>query len=350
MTRRADIAKLSRHLADRAEAFCHHFFPNGRKQGNYWQIADTTGAAGQSLSIRLNAHGGKQAGKWVDYAGTDEFGDLIDLLHANLGNGNFGETLRVARSWLGQPETERDYEPKQDTNTSPAVNANKTIAAGKKLFSIGKPLFGTIAQSYLVDRAIERFGPALRYHSTVFVRADDRESNEPEKHPALLAKITDNDGLVTGCARTFLDASTNKLAGFDNPKRVLGQLHGNAIRFGTGSYCEDLIVGEGLENVLSVGTALTELDLASCLTANHLGMFIPSTSIKRLWIARDKDDAGERGAHRLRSRAEPLGIMCTDLVPRLEDFNKDLLESGKDDLRRVLLKAMMEKGFERLSA
>jgi hypothetical protein len=333
-----DIATLSRDLADRAEAFCRHYFPQGRKQGNYWQLADTSGAAGQSLAVRLHDQGGRKAGNWSDYANGD-FGDLIDLLHENLGNDNLGETLKEARSFLGESPSAPNF-PSQK---SPAVDANQRIQKARKLFELGKPTYRTLASAYLLNRCIKRFGPALRYHPTVFVRVGGDDAAELEKRPALLAKITNNDGIITGCARTFLDPKTKALADMESPKRVLGQLHGNAIRFGAGSYSEDLIAGEGLENVLSVGTALPKSDLASCLTANHLGMFIPPEGIKRLWIARDNDEAGEQAAQRLRMRAESMGLWCADLVPDLSDFNKDLTELGLDHLCNQLSKAMKKK-------
>lgn len=67
MSAHRKIRDLSRDLADRAESFCAHFFPKGRKQGNYWQIGDTSGVAGQSLAVRLQSHGGRKAGQWTDY-------------------------------------------------------------------------------------------------------------------------------------------------------------------------------------------------------------------------------------------------------------------------------------------
>lgn len=337
-----DIKELSRGLADRAESFCRHFFPDGRKQGNYWQIADTSGAKGQSLAIRLQDYGGRKAGNWTDYA-NDAYGDLIDLLHENLGNAKLADTLQVCRSFLG--ETPCSIEPRKRSKDadSPAVASNKRIAQARKLFSYGKPTYRTLASSYLLGRGIKRFGPALRYHPTVFVRLGDDDDAELEKHPALLAKITDNAGTFTGCARTFLDPVSKRTASFENPKRVLGGLHGNAIRFGKGAYRDDLIVGEGLENILSVGTALPDEDLASCLTANHLGLFIPPPSLKRLWIARDNDKAGEAAARRLRKRAEAAGIWVGDLVPAGEDFNLDLTERGVDQVRRDLETAMKEQ-------
>ena len=46
---RLDPGALSRGLARHAEAFCRHWFPEGRKVGNYWQMADISGAKGRSL-------------------------------------------------------------------------------------------------------------------------------------------------------------------------------------------------------------------------------------------------------------------------------------------------------------
>ena len=328
-----DIKDLSLDLAAQAERFCRHFFPEGRKQGNYWQIADTSGAAGQSLSVRLRDHGGRKAGSWTDYA-NGEFGDLIDLLHAQQGNARLSETLNLCRSFLGNATYPDPNEQSDRFRKSPTIDANKRIASARKLFNIGKPTFRTLGSAYLLGRGIKRFGPALRVHPTVFVRP--YEDADVEKHPALLARITDNRGIVTGVARTFLDVETEHLAKFDNPKRVLGQLYGNAIRFWAGTPSEDLIVGEGLENTLSVGTALIKHDVASCLTANHLAVFEPPPEVKRLWIARDNDEAGERAANRLRARAEARDIWCGDLIPRTTDFNEDLQSDGVQCLKASL--------------
>lgn len=344
MSARRSIADLSTDLADRAESFCRQYFPEGRKQGNYWQVGDTSGARGQSLAIRLQAQGGRKAGSWTDYA-TGEYGDLIDLLQERLGSVTLKETLREARSFLGEapcpavPSTTRNPE-------RPDAASNNRIARACKLFAASKPVLGTLAATYLQGRGITRLGPALRYHPRVFLRPGTDDADPPQRAPALLAKITDNRGQITGCARTYLDPSTGGLAQIESPKRILGQLHGHAIRFWSGTSRTDLIVGEGLENTLSVGTALPEFDLASCLTATHLGLFIPPSGIKRIWIARDHDEAGRNASIRLRNQRESLGIACGDLVPQLGDFNDDLRAFGKDALRQSLLEAMKAQGLE----
>ena len=341
------IAELSADLADRAESFCRQYFPEGRKQGNYWQVGDTSGAKGQSLAIRLQAQGGRKAGSWTDFA-TGEYGDLIDLLQERLGSVTLKETLREARSFLGGdpcPAVPREPREPRKAERSDA-DADKRIARARKLFAAGKPLLGTLAAAYLQGRGITRLGPALRYHPRVFLWQGDDDPDPPQRAPALLAKITDNRGQITGCARVYLDPSTGGLAEIESPKRIIGQLHGHAIRFWAGAGRSDLIVGEGLENTLSIGTALPEFDLASCLTATHLGLFIPSPGIQRIWIARDNDDAGRNASIRLRNQLEYRGISCGYLVPELGDFNDDLRTFGRDALRRSLLGAMKANGLE----
>ncbi len=342
MKARRSIADLSADLADRAESFCRQYFPEGRKQGNYWQVGDTSGAKGQSLAIRLQAEGGRKAGSWTDYA-TGQYGDLIDLLQERLGSVTLKETLREVRFYLGEAPCPAVPHETQRAERSDAASS-KRIARARKLFAAGKPVLGTLAATYLQGRGITRLGPALRYHPRVFLRQGE-DDDSPQRAPALLAKITDNRGQITGCARLYLDPSTGGLAAIESPKRILGQLHGNAIRFWSGSPRSDLIVGEGLENTLSVGTALAEFDLASCLTATHLTLFIPPPGIKRIWIARDNDEAGRNASKRLCKQLESFGIACGDLVPNMGDFNDDLRAFGRDALRRSLIEAMKAQGL-----
>lgn len=338
MTRRVSISEISAELGARAECFCRAYFPDGHRQGNYWQIGDTSGAVGRSLVIRLHAQDGRKAGRWTDYA-TGEFGDLIDLLHAKLRSQSLRETLHEAQKFLGNAPLRISQASKMVPQNALAAKT-KRIASARRLFAAGKPVMGTAAAAYLHRRALMRFGPALRFHPRVYVRGDDIDSNQTCHSPALLAKITVNQGNITGCARTYLDPRTGRIADLRTPKRILGQLYGNAVRFWSESNIGDLIVGEGLENTLSVGTAVYEFNLASCLTATHLGLFIPPSSIKRIWIARDNDAAGERAAQTLASKLGSLGIEARHLVPKLGDFNEDLLAFGKDGLRNRILATM----------
>ena len=57
------------------------------------------------------------------------------------------------------------------------------------------------------------------------------------------------------------------------------------------------------------------------------------TSLRRLYIARDNDPAGEAASGRLIDRANKAGVDAIVLSPRLGDFNDDLIGFGAEALR-----------------
>lgn len=318
-------SEISEQLGRHAEAVCRALLPNGRKVGSYWQVGNINGDAGRSMAVRLYGLGGKQPGRWTDYA-TGEYGDLLDVVAAHCGSSEFRDTINEALRFLGQP-TLHEMPTLRATRAGKKPVASNRADAGARLCAIGQPIGKTLAETYLRGRGIERFGDALRFHPGVYLRSD---TGSAIAMPALLAAITDNDGTVTGCARTWLDPGTSTLAAIDEPKRVLGRLHGNAVRFHRGVSPYDLIVGEGLETVLSVGTALPNADVAACLTATHLGLFQPPSRVSRLWVAHDNDEAGERALAILKERSETEHFRVFHLPPIDNDHNDDLRAVGKD--------------------
>lgn len=327
---KTDVGEIARNLARDTEGFCRQFFPEGRRVGNYWQMADTTGAKGQSLAVRLKSSCGKLAGKWTDHA-TGEHGDLLDLLEAHLGPIAFPTLLDTAVTYLGN----RPVLVPSDAQHGSYPSGYRQRVAGRKLFSYARPIQGTLAERYLRGRRIGRFGASLAYHPSAYLQRDDGTRMEC---PALLAAINNSRGDITGCARTFLNARSAGLADFVSPKRVLGELYGNGIRLGPWRKATDLFVGEGLENLLSIGTVFPMAALTSCLTAAHLAGFRWPSCTERIWITHDNDDAGKRAARSLQLRAATAGLDAFLLCPDRDDFNSDLMEDGVTLLRHRLAK------------
>jgi hypothetical protein len=317
-------SEISEQLGLQAEAVCRAFLPNGRTVGGYWQVGNINGDAGRSMTVRLYGLGGKQPGRWTDYA-TGEYGDLLDVIAVHCGSCEFRDAMNTALRFLGSPQARDAVAPRSAKGASRPVRVRGSDA-GARLFSMGQPIVKTLAETYLRGRGIERFGDALRFHPGVYLRSD---TGDTIAMPALLAAITDNDGTVTGCARTWLDPGTSTLAAIDEPKRALGRLHGNAVRFYRGSSAYDLIVGEGLETVLSIGTALPDADVVACLTATHLSLFQPPSRVTRLWVAHDNDEAGERALAILKERSETEHFRVFHLPPIRNDHNDDLQAVGK---------------------
>ena len=155
-----------------------------------------------------------------------------------------------------------------------------------------------------------------------------------ETWPALIAAVTTLDGAITGIQRTWLNPTGRSKAPIDTPRRAMGLLLGNAVRFGRTH--DVLAAGEGIETMLSLRCALPTLPMASALSANHLASMLLPSNLRRLYIAHDADAAGKAAATALAQRAEGAGIEVIPLSPRLDDFNEDLRSFGVDDLRGAL--------------
>ena len=153
--------------------------------------------------------------------------------------------------------------------------------------------------------------------------------------PALVAAVTGADRCVTGVHRTWLDPSRPAKAPVARPRKALGRVHGLAVRFSVPA-AGTLLVGEGIETVLSLVTAMPNTVAAAALSAGSLGAFAPPPGVKRLVIARDNDPEGERAAERLARRCARAGVPAHVLVPEGADFNDDLLALGSAALRARL--------------
>jgi phage/plasmid primase-like uncharacterized protein len=329
-----DASKLAGRLALEAEAVCRHYLSNGKRAGRYWVVGDINNAPGRSLFVRLQDSPKGRAGKWTD-AATGAHGDLLDIIRESLGLRDFAEVAKEARRFLKLPRSER--QPTQ-RSARPAVPARSREAA-RRLFAISSPIQGTVVETYLQGRGIAdiHHGGSLRFHPRCYYRPD--EQLPTETWPAMIASVTDFAGRITGVHRTWLDPR-----GFDcvrlgkapiaTPRRAMGDLLGNAVRFGEVN--DVLAAGEGIETILSLRYALPTLPMAAALSANHLAAMLLPSGLRRLYIASDDDAAGAAAQAILTRRAEDVGIEAIPLSPRLGDFNEDLHLYGLETLRTAL--------------
>jgi hypothetical protein len=123
-----------------------------------------------------------------------------------------------------------------------------------------------------------------------------------------------------------------------SPRRSLGAILGNRVRFGT----EDdiAIIGEGVETVLSLTCALLFLPMVAALSASHLSAWGPPPSLRHLIVARDGDLVGEEAARRLEERALSRHIAVSVIAPFHGDFNADLLRLGPKAFRERIVEIL----------
>jgi Toprim domain len=331
-----DASELARRLARDAETVCRHYLSNGRRQGRYWLVGDVRNTPGRSMYVRLKGpeSGRGAAGKWTD-ASSDEHGDLLDVIRESCGFINFRDVADEARRFLSLPRLPPEPVPKLDRSPFPIGSPE----AARRLFAMARPIRGTLAENYLRNRRIivPDYTGALQFHPRCYYRpGDDLPS---ETWPAMIACVTDLDGRITGVHRTWLDPGGFDpvrlgKAPVDTPRRAMGDLLGHAVRFGVAN--DVLAAGEGIETMLSLRCVLQTMPMAAALSANHLAALLLPVTLRRLYIARDADAAGDRALTVLSRRAEAAGIEALALSPRMGDFNEDLRALGIDALRADL--------------
>ena len=320
-----DASELARRLARDAEAVCRHYLSKGRRQGRYWTVGDVRNTPGRSMYVRLSGpdSGPGAAGRWTD-AASAEHGDLLDVIRESCGLGEFREVAEEARRFLSLPRAEPTPTPR------PAAPQGSPEAA-RRLWAMAKPLAGTLAEAYLRTRGIEQahHAGALRFHPRCYYRPDEHAPTET--WPAMIAVVTDLSGTVAGVHRTWLAPDGLGKAPIDTPRRAMGLLLGNAVRFGAAD--DVLAAGEGIETMLSLRCAMPAMPMAAALSASHLAALQFPPTLRRLYIARDADAAGETAIAALTEAAEAAGVEALVLSPQLGDFNEDLLAFGLGAVR-----------------
>lgn len=322
----------ARRLALDAEAVCRRYLSNGRRSGNYWLVGDAKNSPGRSLFVRLKgeATGKGAAGKWTDSA-TAEHGDLLDIIRESCGLKDFREVLDEARSFLNLPQPAPESDPRKSSCTRSATGSPESA---RRLFAMSRPIVGTLAESYLRHRGVNALHEtaALRFHPRCYYRPDDR--SPVEKWPAMIAAVTDLSGKIVGAHRTWLDPSGHDKAPIETPRRAMGSLLGHGVRFGAAD--DIMAAGEGIETVLSLRCVLPAMPMIAALSSAHLSAILFPATLRRLYILRDNDPAGERAAASLIDRTATAGIEAVVLSPVLGDFNDDLHRLGVDELQAAI--------------
>lgn len=322
---RRDASDLACRLGQNAEAVCRHYLSNGRRQGNYWLVGDVRNNPGRSMFVRLRETPKGRAGKWLD-AALGEHGDLLDVIREVCGLTEFCDIAEEAGRFLGLPHVEQfKLAPTADKARS------RSTEAARRLWAMSQPIAGSIAETYLRQRRIAAFRDLanLRFHPRCYYRPGDH--GPTQRWPAMIAAVTDLAGAITGAHRTWLSPDGLGKAPIDTQRKAMGDLLGHAVRFGRPS--EIMAVGEGIETMLSLKSALPHMPMAAALSAAHLAAILFPPSLRRLYIACDKDPAGDGARDQLMRRANAAGIGAVVLTPMLGDFNDDLVAFGVVALR-----------------
>jgi putative DNA primase/helicase len=164
-----------------------------------------------------------------------------------------------------------------------------------------------------LDGEVVRFHPALGY----WQHNGHDEAELIGRFPAMVALVTDSDGMPVTVHRTYLTADGRK-APVAEPKKLMGspghRLVGGAIRLSAPGPV--LGVAEGVETALAVHLR-TDMPVWSAVSAGLLARLEPpaGTSLVVIWADRDRSGAGQAAALSLRERLLGRGIAAAVHLP-----------------------------------
>lgn len=192
-----------------------------------------------------------------------------------------------------------------------------------RLWASSRAVTGTLAERYLASRGLCATGSQLRFHPRVQLGP----RREATYHPALLAAVRDDSGLVA-VHRTFLDREGRGLAHFENAKRMLGTPGAGAVRLAP----PDRVLGlaEGVENALAA-MRLHGIPVWAALGNERFGTITIPTKVERLVIVADRDAGGRRAAELAYARKPRAGLTIGGMWPPEphNDWNEVLLASAR---------------------
>lgn len=214
-----------------------------------------------------------------------------------------------------------------------------TRSTARAIWASTKPLDGTLAQAYLMDRGVPAFeADAIRFHSSLLYP-------NGKNYPALVARVDDMVGEVTAVWRIFLRADGRK-ADVSDAKLGLGPASGGAVRIG--GVGPRIGIAEGVETALAAWHLMDKRFpvWASLSTAGMTGIELP-LGVEQVMIFPDGDrplrkrgneyepavPAGRKAAHTLRDRLIREGIVCT--IAAEPAPGRDYLDIWNDHCREV---------------
>ena len=335
---RYDLNAIVAGLRAIAETWVPRLFPNGRRVGDEWRLANIKGAPPRKQGSCVIALKGQHAGDWHDFDGNQGGGPLSTIEE---GTGHTGRDLLAYAADLA------GWSPGAPIRQAPPAIAKPERDTAREIAFIldhAKPIVGTPAEAYLRGRGLD-----VPDHADLLAHLDLTHWETKAGYPALIGIVRNRAGNVVAIHRTYLHSDTawsDKVAKAPvaKPRMMLGKTGGGAVRLAPLGQSGVLALSEGIETGLAVMAACPGLAVWATLSTSGLEQVQLPAEAKRIIILADHDASGaglraaETTARRLRAEAREVAIA---LPPEAgHDFNDVLLRGGPEAVRAVIGSAL----------
>lgn len=306
--REVSFAEIKALMQSDIVALCDELAPLGRAKGSCWVGPNPSRGEVKGSSFKIWIKG-SAVGAWVEYdTGGTEKGDIIDLpVYCGV-----VKDRAELREWALRRYGLKDGDPVAIEQKRRAIRekaaSNKaeweaqrarTEARARRLFGAARPLKGSTAWRYLIER---RGIPMGRLQAPIFeVKSLERcnwagPDGERAQLPAMTAAMRRPDYELVGVHRTYLDPETADKIKTGPAKKMMGTASGTAIRCWPGQWLLDkplrLLLTEGIEDAFSCAIARQDLACWAVGSLNGLRTFTPPPTVEHITVFADNDWAG----------------------------------------------------------
>ena len=243
---RYDLDAIVARLRATAEHWVPRHFPNGRRVGDEWRLANIRGDAPRKNGSCVIALTGEHAGDWIDFDGGEGGGPINTLEHATRRSGRelIGYAADLTRAG---PQLKRSV-------TKPSSKQADQAREIDHILSKAVVIAGTLGERYFASR-----GLSAPNCTDLLFHPDLTHWESRRGFPGLVAVVRDGTGNRIALHRTYLADDGSAKAPVDNPRKMLASIAGGAVRLA--NLTDDHVVGlaEGLETALSVIAACARL-------------------------------------------------------------------------------------------
>lgn len=278
-----DFHKLNQAALPHLPDILPGLLPGGRLDKNEYRTGDLSGGKGNSLSINCGT------GQWNDFATGEKGGDVTNLVAASKGISQ-SEAAQVVSGLIGYSLDLVTSQSKRQNGTARRQPATKKPAKEEKESYVwqraGKEKLEHVSK-YLSGRAItiDPLPVCLRWNEY-----KDKKSGEMVN--VIVAAVSKpSDKAVYAVQRLLVDLEDYTKPG----AKMLGSCDGRGVWFDRERDMTELVVGEGIETVLSAMQATGENSVAALTTSGMKKLDIPEET-EALYILVDSDPVRENAA------------------------------------------------------
>ena len=331
---RYDLDLIVQRLRETAETWVPRLFPNGRRSGDEWRLANIRGDAPRKMGSCVITMRGAHAGDWIDFDGNHGGGPISAIEEATglRGRALIVQAAEMAGVVPGAPE-------RRAPPTPPPVKRDPALEIAH-IMTGAEPISGSPVARYLTGR-----GLMVPKAADLLFHPDLTHWETKTGYPAMLGQVRDRDGAVIGLHRSYLaiDETAATKAPLDKAKKMLGRVASGAVRLAEIGDGDRLALSEGIETGLAVMTACPDLPVWATLSTSGLEQVDLPPGVRRVLILADNDTSGaglraaEAAARRLRAQGRDVAVV---LPPEEgEDFNDLLLREGPEAVAALIADA-----------